>query len=100
MAHEKETKRMIAQLKTKLDTYNQDPTEKHFLFLGIDENNPDPDQANGTPHLCGDIALLFHQLLEFRTSLPYDLRVHFMKHLLIEDAAILKDAQKEIKANK
>lgn len=100
MAHEKEIKRMIAQLKTKLDTYNQDPTEKHFLFLEIDENNPDPDQANGTLHLCGDIALLFHQLLEFRTSLPYDLRVHFMKHLLIEDTAILKDALKEIKANK
>ena len=100
MAHEKETKRMITQLKQKLDTYDQDPTEKHFLFLGIDENDPDPDKANGTLHLCGDIALLFHELLKVRTSLPYDLRVHFMKHLLIEDAAILKDAQKEIKANK
>ena len=96
----KKKQQLATETITQLIDLYQNPDNKHFAFINIDEdeyNNESPTW--GDIIISGDIALIAHALFEQRTLLPYDLRLHIMMHLLMEDTALVIEAQKRIKQN-
>lgn len=96
----KKKQQLATEAITQLIDLRQNPDNKHFAFINIDEDDYNNELPTwGDIIISGDIALIAHALFEQRTLLPYDLRLHIMMHLLMEDTALVIEAQKRIKQN-
>ena len=96
----KKKQHMATEAITQLIDLHQNPDNKHFAFINIDEEEYNNDSPTlGDVIISGNIDLIAHALFEQRTLLPYDLRLHMMMHILTEDTSLVIKAQKRIKQN-
>lgn len=94
----KQKQQLVAQTVQQLIQFGKDPENKHFAYVGVDGDLYEAEASNsGNVILSGNIGLLTHLLFEQRDMIPYELRVHMLAHILVEDTDLVVEAHNLIK---
>lgn len=97
----KQKQQLVAQTVQQLIQFGKDPENKHFAYIGVDGDLYEAELPNsGNVVLSGNMGLLAHVLFEQRDMIPYELRVHMLAHILVEDTDLVVDAHNLIKDGK